>query len=126
MTFEVTIDRQVTAVSGGGATQPVRVRMEVTGVVGFADFGIFTYIKQSVTDLPVFSHVATATDLQDYLLDTFGNEDFQRKAVLDEVYDTPELADEAVAALEARVKMLCEHMELLDTFSTSTTVVISS
>lgn len=125
MTFEVTLERQVTPVSYS-SEQPVRVRMLVTGVVGFNDFGIFTYVKRPVTDLPTFSHVATVTDIQDYLFESFGDSSFQRRAELDEVYPTPSVAEEAVAALEARVKMLCEHMEMLQTLGSTTTVVISS
>jgi len=121
VTYSVTLTKQLNPPDEYGF---VKLVMVVTDVVGFADFGVFTYDVNATTGKQVYNHVATPTDLQDYGYNV--GEYFVRKSTLVSTYELATLADAALTEIEDRIQQLCSDMVLLDTAGVAQTVTISA
>ena len=98
----------------------------MTGVVGFSDLGVFTFMINQVTNTPEYNHVATPQDLQDYNFQVPGDDTFVRESAIDLYYETASAAEDGLEDIEARILLLCNDMDTLDDFGTPVSVTISS
>jgi len=124
MTYSVTLSVQLTPDYRACPQAPVRLTMTVTAVTGFTDQGIFVFLRDTVTNFPYFSRVATTCDINT-LSTNPGNNTFRANAI-DLVYLSAIAADAGVATIEADILDLCNQMNRLQTLAAPTTVVITS
>lgn len=124
MTYSVTLSVQLTPDYQACPQAPVRLTMTVTAVTGFVDQGIFVFLKDTVTNVPYFSRVATTCDINT-LSTNPGNATFRANAI-DLVYLSATAADAGIVTIEADIQELCNQMNRLQTLATPTTVVITN
>jgi len=126
-TYSVTIERSISS-NTDPAVQPesVSLKMTVTGVAGFADFGIFVYAQDPVTRVERYSHVAGPADLQDYNYEVIGEQDYVRKAALEKAYETADLASAAILEIQSAIEDLCLNMQAMSVYGPTTIVTITS
>jgi hypothetical protein len=126
-TYSVTLEKSV-SINAESVTQPspVSVFIEIIDTGGFFDHGIFTYIIDTVTNLPVYNRVAVPSDIQNYYFDVVGDKQYVRKDSVTRVFDTGAEAEEFIDEVEGLILTLCIDMDVLEQLGTPVSVTISS